>query len=102
MALLLTPRCPNCSPPAAVWRRLTWRTRVFREQLLGHVPLIGHIRRILETRPDHRAPEERFVGELEDSMRTEDAEAVLATAIEWGRYAEVFEYDYNSGVLSLE
>ena len=66
--------------------------------LLAHVPLVGHVRRVLETRPDHRAPEERFVGELEDSMRKEDAEAVLATAIEWGRYAEVFAYDYNSGV----
>jgi NitT/TauT family transport system ATP-binding protein len=76
--------------------------RVFREQLLAHVSLVGHIRRVLETRPDHRAPGERFVRELEDYMNTEDSEAVLATAIEWGRYAELFAYDYNSGVLSLE
>jgi NitT/TauT family transport system ATP-binding protein len=76
--------------------------RVFREQLLAHVSLVGHIRRVLETRPDHRAPGERFVRELEDYMNTEDSEAVLATAIEWGRYAELFAYDYNSGVLSHE
>jgi hypothetical protein len=30
------------------------------------------------------------------------SEAALATAIDWARYAEVFAYDYNSGVLSLE
>jgi NitT/TauT family transport system ATP-binding protein len=76
--------------------------RVFREQLVANVPLVGHIRRVLDTRPDHQAPEERFMGELEDYMRTEDAEAVLATAIDWGRYAELFAYDYNAGVLSLE
>jgi NitT/TauT family transport system ATP-binding protein len=75
---------------------------VFREQLLAHAPLVGHIRRVLETRPDHQAPEERFVRELEDYMSTEDAENVLATAIDWGRYAELFAYDYNAGVLSLE
>ena len=25
-----------------------------------------------------------------------------STVIEWGRYAELFAYDYNAGVLSLE
>ena len=35
-------------------------------------------------------------------MSAEDAEKVLATAIDWGRFAELFEYDYNSGVLMLE
>jgi NitT/TauT family transport system ATP-binding protein len=27
---------------------------------------------------------------------------VLATVIDWGRYAELFAYDYNTGILSLE
>jgi NitT/TauT family transport system ATP-binding protein len=35
-------------------------------------------------------------------MSTEDAEAVLATAISWGRYAELFEYDATAAVLSKE
>ena len=43
-----------------------------------------------------------IVRELEDYMSTEDAEAVLATAISWGRYAELFEYDATAGVLSKE
>ncbi|GAC1549381.1 MAG: nitrate/sulfonate/bicarbonate ABC transporter ATP-binding protein [Herpetosiphon sp.] len=78
------------------------RKRIFAAQLLERVPLVAHIRQILETRPNHRAPEERFLRELEDFMSTTDGEAVLATAIDWGRYAEVFEYDYNAGVLSLD
>lgn len=68
-------------------------------RLLLQVPLVGHIHRVLHTRPTGRAPEERFLRELEDYMSIEDAEGVLATAIDWGRYAELFEYDYNAGVL---
>jgi len=75
------------------------RKKIFAERLLLHVPLVGHIHRVLQTRPTGRAPEERFLRELEDYMSTKDAEAVLATAIDWGRYAELFEYDYNAGVL---
>jgi NitT/TauT family transport system ATP-binding protein len=26
---------------------------------------------------------------------------VLRTAIEWGRHGEVFEYDYNTGLIRL-
>jgi len=39
---------------------------------------------------------------LEDYLTEGEAERVLRTVIEWGRYAELFAYDYNSGVLSLE
>jgi NitT/TauT family transport system ATP-binding protein len=76
--------------------------QVFAQQLVEHVPLVTYIQRILSTRPDHRAPEERFLRELEDFMSSEDADALLATAIDWGRYAELFAYDYHAGVLSLE
>lgn len=78
------------------------RKRVFATRLAEQIPLIAHILRVLEARPGRRAPENRFLQELEDYMSTEDAEAVLATAIDWGRYAELFEYDYNAGVLSME
>lgn len=78
------------------------RKQIFAEHLLRHVPLSTHILRILETRPDHRAPKERFLRELEDFMPPEEAEKVLSTLIDWGRYAELFEYDYNSGTFTLE
>ncbi|HEU4740442.1 MAG TPA: nitrate/sulfonate/bicarbonate ABC transporter ATP-binding protein [Meiothermus sp.] len=78
------------------------RKKIFAARLREQIPLIAHILRVLETRLGRRAPENRFLQELEDYMSTEDAEAVLATAIDWGRYAELFEYDYNAGVLSME
>ena len=31
----------------------------------------------------------------------DEAERVLTLAIEWGRYGEVYEYSYNSGMLTL-
>jgi NitT/TauT family transport system ATP-binding protein len=75
---------------------------LFAAALRARVPIIGHILRVLATRTDHRAPLERFQRELEDYMSEEDAEATLATAIDWGRYAEIFEYDYSARVFSSE
>lgn len=75
---------------------------IFADHLLRYVPLVRHIRRILDERPDHAAKQERFLNELEDNLSESVAEEVLATVIDWGRYAELFAYDYNTGMLSLE
>ncbi len=77
------------------------RKEIFAEHLLHHISLATHIRRVLDERRDHRAPENRFLQELEDYLTDDEAERVLDLVINWGRFAEVFEYDYNSGVLSL-
>jgi NitT/TauT family transport system ATP-binding protein len=78
------------------------RKQIFAEALLKHVPLAAHIRRILDERPGHRAPAARFLRELEDYLSEEEAERVLETVIDWGRNAEIFAYDYDTEVLSLE
>jgi len=78
------------------------RKPIFAEALLKHVPLAAHIRRVLDERPGHRAPAARFLRELEDYLSEEEAERVLDTVINWGRHAEIFAYDYDSEVLSLE
>jgi NitT/TauT family transport system ATP-binding protein len=48
------------------------------------------------------APKSRFLRELEDSLTEDDAEQVLAVAIDWGRYAEVFGYDTTRERFSAE
>lgn len=78
------------------------RKKIFASHLMSFVPLARHIRRILDERPGHRASEERFLRELEDYLSEEAAEEVLTVVIDWGRYAELFAYDYNTGMLSLE
>jgi NitT/TauT family transport system ATP-binding protein len=76
--------------------------RIFGEHVLKHVPLIRHIRQVLTDRADHAAPETRFLTELQDHVSPEDAQDILDVAINWARYAELFSYDYDSGVLSLD
>lgn len=78
------------------------RKEIFGEHLLKRVPLASHIRRVLHERPSQRAPEQRFLRELEDYLSEEEAERVLAVMIDWARYAELFAYDYNAGILSTE
>jgi NitT/TauT family transport system ATP-binding protein len=78
------------------------RKQMFADAVIKHVPLVAHIRRVLDERPGHRAPAARFLRELEDHLSDEEAERVLDTVINWGRHAEIFAYDYDSEVLTLE
>ncbi|HLI21734.1 MAG TPA: nitrate/sulfonate/bicarbonate ABC transporter ATP-binding protein [Stellaceae bacterium] len=78
------------------------RKQIFADALMRNIAFIAHIRRVLDERPGHAAPEARFLGELEDHLSEGEAQRVLETVINWGRYAELFAYDYDRGVLSLE
>jgi NitT/TauT family transport system ATP-binding protein len=78
------------------------RKQLFAEAVPRHVPLAAHIRRVLDERPGHRAPAARFLRELEDYLSESEAQRVLDTVINWGRHAEIFSYDSDTEVLSLE
>jgi NitT/TauT family transport system ATP-binding protein len=78
------------------------RKKLFQRQLLTFVPIAAHIRRVLQERANHTAPKSRFVDELEDHMTPESAEHTLRAVTAWGRFAEVFAYDDDSGTFSLE
>ncbi|KTC73916.1 ABC transporter ATP binding protein [Legionella birminghamensis] len=78
------------------------RKKIFARRLLDKVPLARYIRRILDEKIGHRVSEERFLSKLEDYLSEKEAERVLKTMIDWGRYAEIFAYDFNTGILSLE
>lgn len=78
------------------------RKRIFADLLTRNVPLAAHIRSVLEERPSRRAPRVRFETELEDHLSEEYAEETLDTIINWGRYAELFDYDDQSEWFSLE
>ncbi|CAM2842516.1 AAA-associated domain-containing protein [Legionella worsleiensis] len=78
------------------------RKQLFAQRLLEKVPLARYIRRILDEKVGHRVSEERFLSKLEDYLSEKEADRVLRTMIDWGRYAEIFAYDFNTGILSLE
>jgi NitT/TauT family transport system ATP-binding protein len=78
------------------------RKKMFAERLLASIPLAHHIRRVLDERPGHSAPRVRFEQELEDHLSDSAAEETLDTLINWGRYAEIFAYNDEAELFSLE
>jgi len=78
------------------------RKKLFAEHLINYVPVMGLIRRVLDERPSHTAPAARFRNELEDYMSEEYADETLKTIVSWARYAELFAYDEQSELFSLE
>jgi NitT/TauT family transport system ATP-binding protein len=78
------------------------RKVIFGEHLLQRIPLLTHMRRVLDERAQHRAPRTRFLRELEDSLPEEAAAQVLSVATEWGRYAELFAYEDDTGEFGYE
>lgn len=78
------------------------RKQIFAQHLLQYIPLAQHIRKILDQTPNHRANKKYFLDELANYFSEEESERILRTIIDWGRYAEILAYDYDSGELSLE
>ena len=78
------------------------RKVLFAKLFMQHIPLARHVVKILKERPYNRAPESRFLSELEDFLSDDEAHRVFSTFIGWARYAEIVEYDAASGILSLD
>jgi NitT/TauT family transport system ATP-binding protein len=75
---------------------------IFRAQALDHIALLHHMVRDLETTPTHTLEAERVIDELEHSFSGEEARRQFETAVDWGRYAELFTYYDSSGELTLD
>jgi len=79
----------------------TLRQELFGQQVLSQIPLVAYIRHGLEQDPSGDLPEDLFLRLLRFTLSESESERVLRVAIEWGRYGEVFEYDYHTGVVHL-
>lgn len=75
---------------------------IFRQQAVMSIALLRQITRSLEAEPDHRVQEDMFLRALEQSFSVPEARRQLDTAIDWGRYAELFAYDDEAGEFFLE
>lgn len=78
------------------------RKKIFAHHLLKYVPLVKHIYDALYQKENQRVSKKAILTDLEPYLSDEEAERVLKIIIEWGRYAELFAYDDNSGELNLE
>ncbi|HVJ09082.1 MAG TPA: nitrate/sulfonate/bicarbonate ABC transporter ATP-binding protein [Acidisarcina sp.] len=66
---------------------------LFRKAALEHVLLLRQISRALDTKSDHTIQEEFFLDMLDEQFSQEETQRQLETAINWGRYAELFDFD---------
>ncbi|PSR28579.1 MAG: nitrate ABC transporter ATP-binding protein [Sulfobacillus thermosulfidooxidans] len=76
------------------------RKRIIREQLRD-VPLFRLIDRVLRSKANHAMPKEFFNDILEEHFSVDEAERQLMTAINWGRFADLFHYDTDTELLYL-
>src|ERR1043165_7312081 len=81
---------------------LNERKEIFSRALMNNVPLAAHIRKVLDERASHSAPKTRFLDELEDHMAEDTAEETLKTVVSWARFSELFSYDDDAALFSLE
>lgn len=77
------------------------RKIIFGQQLLSNVPLIAYIRHGLVQDPSGDLHEDLFIKLLHFTLSEADTLTVMRVAIEWGRYGELFEYDFNTGILKM-
>jgi NitT/TauT family transport system ATP-binding protein len=73
------------------------RKELFRTAMLERVPLVRQITRSLEAKADHSLPEEFFRDMLAGHFSEDEMDRQLDTAVNWGRYAELFDRDAAAG-----
>lgn len=76
--------------------------RIFSDLIKKWVPIIPHICDLLNSKEKHKIKEDDIIALLQESLSENEAERVFKMVISWGRYAELFAYDYESGYISLE
>ncbi len=77
------------------------RKVIFRKAALDHVPLLKQIETALRTKSDRALPDDFFRDILDEHFSEEESRRQVDTAILWGRYGEIFDYDANAGRLVL-
>ncbi|MCD6026311.1 MAG: nitrate transporter ATP-binding protein [Solimicrobium sp.] len=78
-----------------------FRKRLFGQQLLTNVPLAARIHHSLMQEKSGEIRKEPFLNLLEEFLSAEEATQMLEVAVEWGRYGEMYEYNYHTGMLKL-
>jgi NitT/TauT family transport system ATP-binding protein len=77
------------------------RKAIFRKTALANVPLLRQMEQALKAKTDRTLSDEFFRDLLDEHFSEDEARRQLETAIQWGRYAEIFDYDAATGKLTL-
>lgn len=74
---------------------------LFQQQVLANVPMLVSMVQTLREKQNGMMRAEFFLDLLDEYYPHEEAERQFGTAIDWGRYAELFEYDAGEERLYL-
>jgi len=74
---------------------------IFKDQVLARAPMVRSIYDALESNRGRAMKEEFFLDVLDESFSAEEAQTQFDTAVNWGRYAGLFEYDSDEKELRL-
>ncbi len=77
------------------------RKTLFRNAALGHIALLRLMDNTLRAKADHTIDEEFFRDILDQHFTQAEIVRQLDTALNWGRYAEIFDYNAETGRLVL-
>jgi len=77
------------------------RKVLFRQAALEHVTILKQIDSILRRKSDHSIADEFFHDILDEHFAEDEVQRQFETAMNWGRYAEIFDYDRENGRLVL-
>ena len=72
---------------------------LFREAALKNIAILRLIENTLHAKRDHAIGEEFFRDILDEHFSSDEVERQFDTALNWGRYAEIFDYDSENGRL---
>jgi NitT/TauT family transport system ATP-binding protein len=75
------------------------RKILFRQAALEHVTILKQIDSILKRKADHAISDEFFHDILDEHFAEDEVQRQFETAMNWGRYAEIFDYDRTEGRL---
>jgi NitT/TauT family transport system ATP-binding protein len=75
------------------------RKVLFREAALEHVTILKQIDSILRRKSDRSINDEFFRDVLDEHFAEDEVQRQFDTAMNWGRYGEIFDYDRESGRL---
>ncbi len=76
------------------------RKVLFRQAALEHVTILKQMDSILKRKSDHAMADEFFNDILDEHFAEEEVQRQFETATNWGRYAEIFDYDRATGRLT--
>lgn len=80
---------------------ISTRKEIFRDAALAHVTLLQQMNGALTRKADHTMPSELFRDILQEHFADREVQRQVDTALNWGRYGDIFTYDSESDRLLL-